>query len=157
MPDFPTLADIGGALAIGYLLGSIPFGVIFTRLAGFGDIRTIGSGNIGATNVLRTGQRGLAAATLVADGVKGAVAVLIGLWIGGEWPPLAAAVGAFVGHLFPLWLDFKRRQGRGDLSRRPHCSRSLRGVDLRHGVARRRLGLASLVGRRARRQPSSRW
>jgi glycerol-3-phosphate acyltransferase PlsY len=111
MLDFPTLADIGGALAIGYLLGSIPFGVVFTRLGGAPDVRTIGSGNIGATNVLRTGRRGLAGATLVADGAKGAVAVLIGLWIGGEWPPLAAAVGVVLGHIFPLWLDFKGGKG----------------------------------------------
>jgi acyl phosphate:glycerol-3-phosphate acyltransferase len=112
MLDFPTLADIGGALAIGYLLGSIPFGVLFTRFGGAPDVRTVGSGNIGATNVLRTGRRGLAAATLIADGLKGAVAVLVGLWwIGGEWPPLAAAAGAVLGHIFPLFLGFKGGKG----------------------------------------------
>ena len=110
MPDFPTLADAGGALALGYLLGSIPFGVLFTRLAGVGDVRAIGSGNIGATNVLRTGRRDLAAATLVADGLKGTLAVLIGMWIGG-WGPLAGALGAFLGHLFPLWIGFRGGKG----------------------------------------------
>jgi glycerol-3-phosphate acyltransferase PlsY len=111
MPDFPTLADAGGALALGYLLGSIPFGVLVTRLAGVGDVRTIGSGNIGATNVLRTGRRDLAAITLIADGLKGTLAVVIGIWIGGWLPPLAAAAGVFLGHLFPLWLDFKGGKG----------------------------------------------
>jgi glycerol-3-phosphate acyltransferase PlsY len=110
MPDFSTLADAGGALAIGYLLGSIPFGVLITRLAGVGDVRNVGSGNIGATNVLRTGRRDLAAITLVADGLKGALAVVIGISIGG-WGPLAAATGAFLGHLFPLWIGFKGGKG----------------------------------------------
>jgi glycerol-3-phosphate acyltransferase PlsY len=94
----------------GYLLGSIPFGVVLTRLAGLGDIRKIGSGNIGATNVLRTGRKGLAAATLVLDGAKGAVAVLIG----GLWGPdiaLLAGFGALLGHLFPVWLNFKGGKG----------------------------------------------
>src|SRR6476646_9168563 len=106
MPDFPTLADAGGALALGYLLGSIPFGVLFTRLDGIGDVRKVGSGNIGATNVLRTGRRDLAAATLLADALKGTLAVLIGVWIGG-WGPLSGALGAFLGHLFPLWIGFR--------------------------------------------------
>jgi len=110
MPDFPTLADAGGALALGYLLGSIPFGVLFTRLAGIGDVRRVGSGNIGATNVLRTGRRDLAAATLLADALKGTLAVLIGVWIGG-WGPLAGALGAFLGHLFPLWIGFRGGKG----------------------------------------------
>jgi glycerol-3-phosphate acyltransferase PlsY len=111
MPDFATLTDAGGALAIGYLLGSIPFGVVLTRLAGVGDVRKIGSGNIGATNVLRTGRRDLAAVTLFLDGLKGTLAVLIGMWIGGALPPLAAAVGVFLGHLYPVWLNFKGGKG----------------------------------------------
>lgn len=94
------------ALIIGYLLGSIPFGIVFTRLAGGPDLRSIGSGNIGATNVLRTGKKGLAAATLLGDVLKGTVAVLIGAEFG---PPaaLVAACGAFLGHLLPVWLGFK--------------------------------------------------
>jgi glycerol-3-phosphate acyltransferase PlsY len=98
------------ALAFGYLLGSIPFGLIFTRIAGLGDVRAIGSGNLGATNVLRTGRKGLAAATLLGDALKGTAAVLIaGLW--GEGPALAAGLGAFLGHLFPVWLGFKGGKG----------------------------------------------
>ena len=98
------------ALVIGYLLGSIPFGVILTRAFGAGDLRTIGSGNIGATNVLRTGRKGLAAATLVLDLAKGAAAVLlIGALFPGE-APLAAA-GAFVGHCYPAWLGFRGGKG----------------------------------------------
>src|ERR687886_2846700 len=88
------------ALAFGYLLGSIPFGVILTRFAGLGDVRAIGSGNIGATNVLRTGRKGLAAATLLGDALKGTAAVLIARNLG-EGPALAAGLGAFLGHLFP--------------------------------------------------------
>jgi acyl phosphate:glycerol-3-phosphate acyltransferase len=99
------------AIALGgYLLGSIPFGLILTRLAGLGDIRAIGSGNIGATNVLRTGHKSLAAATLLLDGIKGTAAVLIG----GQWGPDAAifaGAGAFIGHLFPVWLKFKGGKG----------------------------------------------
>ncbi|MFY9290236.1 MAG: glycerol-3-phosphate 1-O-acyltransferase PlsY [Methylorubrum rhodinum] len=99
-----------GALAFGYALGSIPFGLIFTKVAGLGDVRSIGSGNIGATNVLRTGRKGLAAATLLGDALKGTAAVLIaGLW--GEGPALAAGLGAFLGHLFPVWLGFKGGKG----------------------------------------------
>src|SRR3712207_6711567 len=98
------------ALAFGYLLGSIPFGVILTRFAGLGDIRKVGSGNIGATNVLRTGRKGLAAATLLGDGLKGTAAVLIGFaW--GPGPALAGAAGAFLGHLYPIWLRFKGGKG----------------------------------------------
>ena len=98
------------ALAVGYLLGSIPFGLLLTRLAGKGDIRDIGSGNIGATNVLRTGAKGLAAATLILDAVKGAVAVLIAQRF---WPDASyfAAAGALVGHLYPVWLRFKGGKG----------------------------------------------
>ena len=99
------------ALAFGYLLGSIPFGLVFTRLAGTQDIRAIGSGNIGATNVLRTGRKGLAAATLVADVLKGTVPVLVMTWLWGRDFGLAAGVGAFAGHLFPVWLAFKGGKG----------------------------------------------
>jgi acyl phosphate:glycerol-3-phosphate acyltransferase len=97
-------------LVIGYLLGSIPFGVILTRIAGAGDLRSIGSGNIGATNVLRTGRKGLAAATLLLDMMKGAVAA----WVGGMLDPGLAIVGgvaAFFGHVFPVWLKFKGGKG----------------------------------------------
>jgi glycerol-3-phosphate acyltransferase PlsY len=98
------------ALAVGCLLGSVPFGLLLTRLAGKGDIREIGSGNIGATNVLRTGSKGLAAATLVLDAVKGAAAVLIARQF---WPDAVnfAAAGALIGHLYPAWLRFKGGKG----------------------------------------------
>jgi glycerol-3-phosphate acyltransferase PlsY len=92
---------------LGYLLGSIPFGLVLTRAVGLGDIRRIGSGNIGATNVLRTGNKGLAAATLLLDGLKGAVAVLLAAWLGGHEAVLWAGIGAVVGHAFPVWLRFK--------------------------------------------------
>ena len=99
-------------LAIGYLLGSIPFGLVLTRLAGTEDIRTIGSGNIGATNVLRTGNKGLAAATLLLDALKGTVAVWIGFWLGGDGQAGAiAGFAAFLGHIFPVWLKFKGGKG----------------------------------------------
>ncbi len=98
------------ALAFGYLLGSIPFGLILTRLAGAGDIRQIGSGNIGATNVLRTGRKGLAAATLLGDALKGTAAVVIAGRYGLE-PALLAGFAAFMGHLFPVWLRFKGGKG----------------------------------------------
>ena len=114
MPDpiswefaWPYLA---AALLGGYLLGSVPFGLVLTRMAGLGDIRAIGSGNIGTTNVLRTGRKGLAAATLLLDGGKGAAAVLIaGIW--GPDTALAAGFGALLGHLFPVWLRFKGGKG----------------------------------------------
>jgi glycerol-3-phosphate acyltransferase PlsY len=98
------------ALGVGYLLGSIPFGLILTRLAGKGDIRDIGSGNIGATNVLRTGSKVLAAATLLLDALKGAAAVVLAQIY---WPDAVnfAAVGALVGHLYPVWLRFKGGKG----------------------------------------------
>lgn len=98
------------ALAFGYLLGSIPFGLLLTRAAGLGDVRKIGSGNIGATNVLRTGHKGLAALTLLLDALKGTAAVLIAGRYGAE-PALAAGLGAFLGHLFPVWLGFKGGKG----------------------------------------------
>jgi acyl phosphate:glycerol-3-phosphate acyltransferase len=98
------------ALVFGYLLGSIPFGLVLTRLAGLGDVRAIGSGNIGATNVLRTGRKGLAAATLLADALKGTAAVLIA-WAWGPNTAMLAALGAFLGHVFPVWLRFKGGKG----------------------------------------------
>src|ERR1700755_2789724 len=99
------------ALALGYLLGSIPFGLVLTRLAGTQDLRSIGSGNIGATNVLRTGRKGLAAATLICDMLKGTVAVIIGGTYGGPEAAMLAATAAFLGHLFPVWLGFKGGKG----------------------------------------------
>jgi glycerol-3-phosphate acyltransferase PlsY len=99
------------AFVVGYLLGAIPFGLIFTRLAGTQDLRSIGSGNIGATNVLRTGRRGLAAATLVCDALKGTAAVIVGAYLGGPEAAIVAAIGAFLGHLFPVWLGFKGGKG----------------------------------------------
>jgi acyl phosphate:glycerol-3-phosphate acyltransferase len=105
-----TWPDALAALAFGYLLGSIPFGVILTRVAGVGDLRSIGSGNIGATNVLRTGRKGLAAATLVGDALKGTVAVAVARRWGAD-PAILAAIGAFLGHLFPVWLGFKGGKG----------------------------------------------
>jgi glycerol-3-phosphate acyltransferase PlsY len=99
------------ALVVGYLCGSIPFGVILTRLAGTQDLRSIGSGSIGATNVLRTGSKGLAAGTLLGDLLKGTVAVLIARYFWGPNAAMLAAFGAFLGHLFPVWLKFKGGKG----------------------------------------------
>jgi len=99
------------AFVVGYLLGSIPFGPLLTRAAGGPDLRTIGSGNIGATNVLRTGNKALAAATLLGDMLKGTVAVLLARYFAGDNAALAAALGAFLGHLFPVWLKFKGGKG----------------------------------------------
>ena len=96
---------------LGYLLGSIPFGVLMTRLFGLGDLRKIGSGNIGATNVLRTGNKGAALATLLLDGGKGAAAVLIARCVAGEDAAQLAGLTAFLGHLFPVWLKFKGGKG----------------------------------------------
>jgi acyl phosphate:glycerol-3-phosphate acyltransferase len=104
------LAEFIAAMLFGYALGSIPFGVILTRLAGLGDIRAVGSGNIGATNVLRTGRKGLAALTLAGDFAKGLAAVLIA-WMWGPETGLVAGLGAFLGHLFPVWLNFKGGKG----------------------------------------------
>jgi glycerol-3-phosphate acyltransferase PlsY len=101
----------GMAFVLGYLLGSIPFGLVLTRLAGTQDIRQIGSGNIGATNVLRTGHKGLAAATLLCDMMKGTVAVVLAAQIFNHNAALAAGLGAFLGHLFPVWLRFKGGKG----------------------------------------------
>ena len=104
------------ALVLGYLLGSIPSGLILTRSAGLGDVRKIGSGNIGATNVLRTGNKGLAALTLLLDALKGTAAVLIGSYVGARGgtailSSLVAGLAAFLGHIFPVWLDFKGGKG----------------------------------------------
>jgi len=116
--DWSLLPAAVAALAFGYLCGSIPFGLILTRLAGTADIRAIGSGNIGATNVLRTGRKGLAALTLLGDTLKGAAAVLaVYAYYGPEFRyfghelAMPAALGAFLGHLFPVWLGFKGGKG----------------------------------------------
>ncbi len=115
MPDpvswayaWPYLA---GALLLGYLLGSLPFGLLLSHAAGLGDIRKTGSGNIGATNVLRSGRKGLALLTLLLDGGKGALAVLLAYWIGGSESALMAALGAVLGHCFPVWLKFRGGKG----------------------------------------------
>ncbi|SON56464.1 G3P acyltransferase [Hartmannibacter diazotrophicus] len=114
MPEYWVIAVqwrlIVAGLLGGYLLGSIPFGYLFTRLAGLGDIRSIGSGNIGATNVLRTGRKGLALATVLADGLKGTLAVLIAMQFG-PIAAVSAGMGAFLGHLFPVWLKFRGGKG----------------------------------------------
>jgi glycerol-3-phosphate acyltransferase PlsY len=99
------------ALALGYLLGSIPFGLLLTRLAGKGDIRNVGSGNIGATNVLRTGNRGLAALTLILDCLKATAAILLAKRLFGDQTAAAAASGAMIGHLYPVWLRFRGGKG----------------------------------------------
>jgi glycerol-3-phosphate acyltransferase PlsY len=110
MPPSLDTVPLVAALGLAYLCGSIPFGLILTRLAGLGDVRQIGSGNIGATNVLRTGNKGLAAGTLVLDALKGTLPVLVA-WRWGPEAALAAALGAFLGHLFPVWLGFKGGKG----------------------------------------------
>src|SRR3954467_13312668 len=99
------------ALIIGYLLGSIPFGLVLTRLAGTQDLRSIGSRNIGATNVLPTRRKGLAAATLLGDALKGTAAVVIAGYFGGPNAAMVAGLGAFLGHLFPVWLKFTGGKG----------------------------------------------
>jgi glycerol-3-phosphate acyltransferase PlsY len=105
----PLLAP--GLCLLGYLLGAIPFGLLLTHAAGLGDIRQVGSGNIGATNVLRTGRRGLAAATLLLDGLKGAAAVLIARHFDGSDVAMLAGLAAVLGHLFPVWLGFEGGKG----------------------------------------------
>ena len=105
-----TLILLFAPFLLGYLLGSIPFGLLLTRAAGLGDIRKLGSGNIGATNVLRTGRKGLAAATLLLDALKGLVAVLVADQIG-ELAAVGAGAGAVLGHMFPVWLSFKGGKG----------------------------------------------
>lgn len=112
MPDITSTLQmliLTGLLA--YLLGSVPFGVVITRALGLGDLRSIGSGNIGATNVLRTGNKGAAAATLVLDAAKGGVAVLLARALVGEDAAQLAALAAFLGHLFPVWLGFRGGKG----------------------------------------------
>ena len=106
-----ALPYYAAAFVFGYLCGSIPFGILLTRLAGGPDLRSVGSGNIGATNVLRTGRRGLAAATLIGDVLKGTIAVLVTRHLLGHDFALVAAVGAFLGHLFPVWLRFRGGKG----------------------------------------------
>ncbi|MBA4351933.1 MAG: acyl-phosphate glycerol 3-phosphate acyltransferase [Rhodobacter sp.] len=112
LPDI-TSAPLALALtaALAYLLGSIPFGVVITRMMGLGDLRQIGSGNIGATNVLRTGNKPAAAATLILDAAKGGIAVLIARAMVGEDAAQLAALASFLGHLFPVWLGFKGGKG----------------------------------------------
>jgi glycerol-3-phosphate acyltransferase PlsY len=109
--DWPPALAYPVAFVFGYLCGSIPFGIVLTRLTGGPDIRAIGSGNIGATNVLRTGRKGLAAATLIGDMLKGTVAVLLTAAVLGNDAAIAAAFGAFLGHLFPVWLNFRGGKG----------------------------------------------
>ena len=109
MMSDPIIIILG--LAVGYLLGSIPFGLLFARLGGKGDIRDIGSGNIGATNVLRSGSKLLALATLIADAAKGALAVSLIWRLGNDAAAYMAGLAAFIGHLFPVWLDFKGGKG----------------------------------------------
>jgi glycerol-3-phosphate acyltransferase PlsY len=99
------------ALALGYLLGSIPFGLVLTKLAGAGDLRSIGSGNIGATNVLRTGRKGLAGATLALDALKATLAIVLAWWLLGPPTGPAAAAGAILGHIYPVWLKFRGGKG----------------------------------------------
>ena len=112
MPDFTSPAGLLIVVALlAYLLGSIPFGILFTRAMGLGDLRAIGSGNIGATNVLRTGNKRAAAATLILDAAKGAVAVLVARFAVGEDAAQLAALSSFLGHLFPVWLRFKGGKG----------------------------------------------
>jgi glycerol-3-phosphate acyltransferase PlsY len=106
-----TLPIALAALVLGYLLGSIPFGLVLTRMAGLGDVRKIGSGNIGATNVLRTGNKKLAAATLLLDAFKGTAAVLIAYKLFGEEAGILAGFAAFIGHIFPVWIGFKGGKG----------------------------------------------
>jgi acyl phosphate:glycerol-3-phosphate acyltransferase len=109
--DWSLMPAYAAALVFGYLCGSIPFGILLTRLAGAPDLRSVGSGNIGATNVLRTGRKGLAAATLLGDMLKGTAAVPIAAHVFGRDAAIVAAVGAFLGHLFPVWLRFKGGKG----------------------------------------------
>ncbi len=112
MPELTSGWDTLSLVAfLAYLLGSVPFGILITRALGLGDLRSIGSGNIGATNVLRTGHKGAALATLILDAAKGAVAVLAARWFAGEDAAQLAGLASFLGHLFPLWLNFKGGKG----------------------------------------------
>jgi acyl phosphate:glycerol-3-phosphate acyltransferase len=137
------------ALLFGYLLGSIPFGLVFTRLAGLGDVRKIGSGNIGATNVLRTGRKGLAAATLLADALKGTFAAAVA-WQWGANTAVLAALGAVLGHLFPVWLGFKGGKGVATflgclLALKPAAALAFAAVWLAVAAAMRYSSLAALI------------
>ena len=107
----PVEALYALAAVIGYLSGSIPFGLVITKAAGLGDIRAIGSGNIGATNVLRTGRKDLALATFLLDSLKAGLAALAFIWIGGREAGMIAGVAAFLGHCYPVWLGFKGGKG----------------------------------------------
>src|SRR5208282_4587812 len=109
--NWSVMPEYAAAFFFGYLCGSIAFGVLLTRLSGAPDVRTIGSRNIGATNVLRTGRKGLAAATLAGDMLKGAFAVAVANLVFGRDAAICAALGAFLGHLFPVWLGFKGGKG----------------------------------------------
>lgn len=112
MPELITpTATLAFVAALAYLLGAVPFGILITRALGLGDLRAIGSGNIGATNVLRTGNKGAAAATLLLDAAKGAVAVLVARWLVAEDAAQLAGLAAFLGHLFPVWLGFRGGKG----------------------------------------------
>ncbi len=146
----PDPVSVIAAIVFGYLLGSIPFGLLLTRMAGYGDIRKIGSGNIGTTNVLRTGNKGLAAATLILDAGKAAVAVLVVRYFV-PYPPLAyslAGVAAFLGHLFPLWLGFKGGKGVATYIGAMLAINWIVGAHLLRGVAVHRLFPAHVVARR---------
>ncbi|WP_027583185.1 glycerol-3-phosphate 1-O-acyltransferase PlsY [Bradyrhizobium sp. Ai1a-2] len=107
----PSDAFLIVAFLIGYLFGSVPFGLVLTKIAGTQDLRSIGSGNIGATNVLRTGRKGLAAATLIFDMLKGTAAVVLAGYLDGPNAAMVAGLGAFLGHLYPVWLKFKGGKG----------------------------------------------
>ena len=109
--DITVLTFLFTFLALGYFFGSVPFGLLVTKAAGKGDIRAIGSNSIGATNVLRTGSKKLAFATLLADVLKGAIPVLIALYLADQIHAMAAGFGAFIGHIFPVWLKFKGGKG----------------------------------------------
>lgn len=111
LTDTTLVAALVAALTFGYLIGSIPFGLLLTRLAGHGDVRAIGSGNIGATNVLRTGRKALAAATLLLDALKGTAAVIVGFGFAGDSGALIGGIAAFIGHIFPVWLHFRGGKG----------------------------------------------
>ena len=109
--DWSGALELAAAFAFGYLLGSIPFGLILGKLAGLGDVRAVGSGNIGATNVLRAGSKKVAAVTLLLDAAKGTAAVLVAARYAGEPAAIAAGLGAFLGHLYPVWLRFRGGKG----------------------------------------------
>ena len=138
------------ALAGGYFLGAIPFGLILTRLAGLGDVRNIGSGNIGATNVLRTGRKGLAAFTLALDTGKGAAAVLIGAYYGPDMM-IVAALGALIGHLFPVWLKFRGGKGVATAAGLMLALALAGGLDKHRHMAFCRYGLPLFIARRPHR------